>query len=142
MLSFALAISLTVALGVFLLIASPAKLAGWLLIGVGIAVGIFIYWLENTLHYEITVAKLNVRSGPMRWSIALESIEGVYATRSVLSAPALSFDRLLIRYKNLHGPRSLMISPDDKRAFLNALGAAEPRLKLAATTLKSVQRQR
>jgi hypothetical protein len=73
----------------------------------------------------------------MRWIIALETIDEVYPTRSPLSSPALSLDRLLIRYKNLHGPSTLMVSPEDKTAFLNALAAAEPRLKLVGNSLRS-----
>jgi hypothetical protein len=138
MLTFALAIIFPVALGVFLLIASPARLASWLLIGTGIAVGIVIYWLSSPLYYEITESKLNVRSGPMRWIIALESIDEVYPTRSPLSSPALSLDRLLIKYENLQGPGALMVSPEDQTAFLKALAAAEPRLKLVGNALKSV----
>jgi hypothetical protein len=137
MLSFALAVISPVALGVFLLIASPAKLASWLLIGIGIAAGIIIYWLSNSLYYEITESKLNVRFGPMRWIITLESIAEVYPTRSPFSSPALSLDRLLIKYENLQGTSALMVSPQDQTAFVKALAAAEPRLKLVGNALKS-----
>ncbi len=137
MLTFALATVLPVALGVFLLITKPAaELSGWLLIGTGLAVGLFIYWLIHPLHYEITSSKLNVRAGPLRWRIALEDIDEVYPTRSPLSSPALSLDRLLIRYEYGNGSNALMISPVDKKAFLKDLATAAPELQMEGDTLK------
>ena len=113
MITFAFAIVLPVALGVFLQIRTPAAyVSSWLMIGIGLAVGLFIYWVMHTLHYEITSSKLNVRAGPLRWRITLEDIDEVYPTRSPLSSPALSLDRLLIRYGN--GSSVLMVSPEDK----------------------------
>jgi Bacterial PH domain len=136
MLTLALAIILPLALGAFLLITTPTQIAGWLLIAIGIAVGIFIPWLMTPLYYEITQSELNVRSGPMRWTIPLKFVNEVYLTRSPLSSPALSLDRLLIRYENGKGPSALMISPEDNTAFLQELALAEPRLKLVGNALK------
>jgi hypothetical protein len=130
MLTLASAIILPLALGAFLLITTPAQLAGWLLTASGIVVGIFIIWLMTPLYYEITQSELNVRSGPMRWSIPLKSIAEVCLTRSPLSSPALSLDRLLIKYENGKGASELMISPKDQIAFLQELADAEPRLKM------------
>ena len=140
MLTFALIVILPVALGVVLLNTFLLKLAGWLLIGIGITVGILIYLLITPLYYEIVDSKLNVRSGPMRWIIPLASIDEVYPTSSPLSSPALSSDRLLIRYKNEHGLSAVMVSPEDKPAFLKALANAEPRLKLDGNVLKKSAR--
>ena len=134
----AFAILFPLAIGLCLLIATPARLAGVLLIGVGVAVGILIYWLINPLYYEIAESKLRVRAGPMRWTIPLDSIDEVYPTRNALSSPALSLDRLLIKYVNGSGRRALMISPEDQPAFLKALTAAEPRLKFVGNSLKSL----
>jgi hypothetical protein len=142
MLVFALTSALPVALGVFLVITTPpAHLAGWLLIGIGLAVGLLIYWLTHPLHYDITSSKLNVRAGPLRWSIALEDIDEVCPTRNPLGSPALSLDRLLIKYGNGNGPSELMISPQEKKAFLEDLAAAAPELQKAGNALKRPSRR-
>jgi Bacterial PH domain len=136
-LAFALTIAFPVVLGVWFLSILSLKLIGGLLIAIGIAVGIFIYWLVTPLYYEIAEAQLNVRAGPKRWTIPLESITEVVPTRSPLSSPALSLERLLIRYENDHSPSTLMISPENKNTFLRALAIAEPRLELVGNALKS-----
>ena len=140
MVVFALASALPVALGVFLLIKTPpAQLSGWLSIGIGLGVGLLIYWLTHPLHYEITSSKLNVRAGPMRWSIALADIDEVYPTRNPLGSPALSLDRLLIKYGNRKGPSELMISPQERKEFLQDLAAAAPELQMEGNALKRLR---
>jgi hypothetical protein len=50
--------------------------------------------------------------------VPIDSIEKVEATRSPLSSPALSLDRLRINY----GKRRIMVSPSDRAGFLRAIG--------------------
>ncbi|SFW12961.1 PH domain-containing protein [Nitrosovibrio sp. Nv17] len=83
----------------------PAVLLGWLIRGLG---------------YTLTRKELRVRCGPFFWIVPLETIHAVVPTRSPLSSPALSLDRLRIDYG--HG-NALMISPRDKEDFLRELGA-------------------
>ena len=127
---------LPVVVGAFVLIATPVQLTGWLLIVTGIVVAVLLRWLMTPLYYEITRSQLNVRSGPLRWSIPLESVAEVYPTRSPLSSPALSLDRLAIRYAIGNSVGALLISPEDKTTFLHELESAEPRLKLVGNALK------
>lgn len=79
--------------------------------------GIFL-WLYVSTHYTFTAEFLLVKSGPFFWSIPLNDIYAIEPTRSPLSSPALSLDRLLIRYG---GGAELMISPADKAGFMMAL---------------------
>lgn len=78
-----------------------------------------IGWLLIGTHYTVDGNTLRVVSGPFRWKVAIDQIHSVEATRSPLSSPALSLDRLRIRYgKN----RQIMVSPADRRGFLKAIG--------------------
>lgn len=78
-----------------------------------------IVWLLLGTVYTVDRRMLVVRAGPFRWKVPLDEITAVEATRSPLSSPALSLDRLRIRYgKN----RQIMISPADKAGFLKAIG--------------------
>lgn len=70
-------------------------------------------------HYTVKGNTLIVVSGPLRWKISIDEIHKVEATRQPWSSPALSLDRLRIRYGN---NRQIMISPVDKKAFLKAIG--------------------
>ena len=69
-------------------------------------------------HYTVAGNTLRVACGPFRWKVPIDAIQSVEATRSPLSSPALSLDRLLIHYGN----RRIMVSPSDKAGFLKAIG--------------------
>lgn len=85
-----------------------------------------VVWILESTRYEVGNTHLVIRSGPFRWVIPLDSIQEVAPTRSPLSAPALSLDRLLIR----HPGRALgiMISPEDPQGFLRELVLRSPGL--------------
>lgn len=70
-------------------------------------------------HYTVDGNVLRVASGPFHWKVPIDQIQSVEATRSPLSSPALSLDRMRIRYGN---NRRIMVSPADKAGFLRAIG--------------------
>jgi len=84
---------------------------------------VFVFTLIGSIllrtHYTVHDDQLTIACGPVTWTIKLSEITDVAETRSPLSSPALSLDRLRIRYA---GRRSIMVSPDDKKAFLAAIG--------------------
>jgi hypothetical protein len=75
-------------------------------------------WVFAATSYTITATELLVRSGPFHWRIALRDVTGVAPTRSLLSGPALSLDRLRIDYGR---GRSIMVSPRDRAGFVAEL---------------------
>ncbi len=79
-------------------------------------------WLLVGTHYTITESTLIVRSGPFKWEVQLKSISSIEPSRSILSSPALSFDRLEIKYGN---NQSILISPTDQNEFLQAISAKD-----------------
>jgi len=95
--------------------ATPAVLAG---IGVLLLTVILFIWLLKSTYYEISGDTLRIVSGPYRVRIPIDVIESIEPTKSPLSSPALSLDRLRIRY----GKKQVLVSPADKRGFLRALG--------------------
>ncbi len=82
-------------------------------------VALITLWLLYGTYYEVSRTELAVRAGPFRWRIPLDSIHGAEQTQAPLYGPALSLDRLLIRYGD---GRELLVSPEDQRAFLAAIG--------------------
>ncbi|MDX1605745.1 MAG: PH domain-containing protein [Candidatus Competibacterales bacterium] len=81
----------------------------------------FPVWLLRSTYYRFDEDHLHIRSGPFRWNVPFQQIQGVEPTRNPLSSPALSLDRLRIDYGR---GRSIMVSPQDKRRFLNRLEQA------------------
>ncbi len=79
------------------------------------------------VRYQLGPEALSIRSGVLRWHIPYAQMRSIRPTRSLLSAPALSRDRLEI----LFGPAGrALISPRDRPAFLADLYARAPHLQL------------
>lgn len=76
-------------------------------------------WLLMSTYYRVDAGLLEVRSGPFRWTIPVSEIAEVRKSRSVLSSPALSLDRMEIKYSR---GQSILLSPRDRGGFLNAIG--------------------
>jgi len=90
--------------GVIMVCILAMALIGWLLIGT---------------HYTVDRGDLKIAAGPFRWTVRIDQITAVEATRNPLSSPALSLDRLCIRY----GERKrILVSPSDQEGFLRAIG--------------------
>jgi hypothetical protein len=96
---------------------SPAA-KGLILLGL-VAMAALLLWLLYGTRYIVGPQWLLIRSGPFRFRVPLGAIDSVTPTHLPLSSPACSLDRLRIRYRG--GRRVLMVSPEDKRGFLDAL---------------------
>lgn len=96
-------------------IAAPLHVLGIVLVLSGFDVR---YWIADSV--------LHVRASFFRWKIPVDSIISVTPSRSLLSAPALSFDRLAI----LHERGTVLISPKRRADFLSDLTRARAALGL------------
>jgi len=92
----------------------PRTLAGAIIL-IGAVLPI---WLLVSTRYVLTSDLLEVHSGPFRWRIPIREICEIVPTRSPLSSPALSLDRLRIVYRE---KRWIMISPLERERFLREL---------------------
>ena len=104
---------------IFLAVVIPPKIAAETMSVIGaivLAVAIvgFPAWLMISTHYDIAEDELRIRSGPFRWTIKLSDIQSVTPTKSMISSPALSMDRLEICYEE---NRKVLVSPVDKEGF-------------------------
>ena len=79
----------------------------------------FVLSLLLRTHYTVDRNNLRIVSGPIVRNIDIDQITSVSPSRSLLSSPALSLDRLLIRYGKR---RRIIVSPADKQGFLRAIG--------------------
>lgn len=83
---------------------------------------IFIMWLPifNT-YYVVENGTLVIQSLVFRWKININDITQIEPTHNPLSSPALSLDRLKIYYMKNGKIATVMISPKNKEAFLQAI---------------------
>ncbi|HEY0512331.1 MAG TPA: PH domain-containing protein [Thermoanaerobaculia bacterium] len=115
------------------LLASPPLPAALLIVGVETLVLGFIAWGFRSTRYLVTGRELVVRSGPFRWRIEISGIESIRPSRSPIASPALSLDRLEIRYG---GGRMLLISPRDREGLLAAVVARSRNLVRAGDQVR------
>lgn len=94
------------------------RFATLLMLSVVVAMLGFFLWLCASTSYSIIGEFLSVKSGPFSWMIPIDEIASIEPTHNPASSPALSLDRLVIRYG--HGAE-LMISPKDKSGFIEEL---------------------
>lgn len=83
-----------------------------------VAIGLPV-WLLASTRYTVTRESLLIRSGPFSWCVPRSEISQIRPSRSILSSPALSLDRLEIRYGD---GKSILVSPADRDGFAAALG--------------------
>ena len=73
------------------------------------------------MRYTLTSDELMMRSGLLRWHIPLSAIMAAKTRRSLRPAPALSYHRLRIDYREGNRSRSIDLSPRDRNRFLSDL---------------------
>mgnify|MGYP001174820431 CR=1 FL=1 len=78
-------------------------------------------WLLTSTKYTIGSESLFVQSGPFHWKIPLSEISSVEPSRNPLSSPALSLDRLHIKYGR---GQAVLISPEPRERFIEELEQA------------------
>lgn len=75
-------------------------------------------WVLLSTKYDVVNENLWIHSGPFRWKILTLSISDITFSRSWTASPALSLDRIVIKYD---GGKSVMVSPKERTDFLIAI---------------------
>jgi hypothetical protein len=88
-----------------------------------------ILWSFKSTYYAVEGSTLIVKSAFMTWRIDIHHIDEITPTRNPMSSPALSLDRLELRYRQLGTSRTILVSPREKRRFLEALRAVSPAIR-------------
>ncbi|HEX6334194.1 MAG TPA: PH domain-containing protein, partial [Flavisolibacter sp.] len=96
----------------------------WLGLAVVLLVVAFITHMFVTTYYHIDNRTLKIRCGFFYdKTINIDTIEEVKKTRSAVSSPAASLDRIMIRYNKTD---TVIISPGNKETFMSHLTRINP----------------
>jgi hypothetical protein len=133
LIGFVIATELGVIVGAAISVRDPLTTTG-IILGSLAVLALLLSVLLNT-SYTVDRGVLKARSGPLCWKVPLDQIQSVEMTRSALSSPALSLDRLRIRYGK---GRFILVSPADKSGFIRAIGQDDAK---AAAPTSGVQRR-
>ncbi len=97
-------------------------------IAIGMLMAFLIYLFMDTFYEVTNDDKLKIKSGFFfRDEIYIKSIKKVKPIKDHRASPALSSDRLEIRY-NRYG--RVVISPDNKTEFIRELREVNPRIRV------------
>jgi prepilin signal peptidase PulO-like enzyme (type II secretory pathway) len=124
---FIVVIMLAVSAGPIVMIATTGG-APWLtaiavsLVPIVLVIGL-LTWMITSTSYVLSDTELTTRCGPVLRVVRLAAIRRITPSRSVLSAPALSLDRLAIECGD---DGSAVISPADKGGFIRAIRERVP----------------
>nr|WP_295921883.1 PH domain-containing protein [uncultured Dyadobacter sp.] len=100
----------------------------WIGLGIVLLAAMFILHLFLTTYYQITGAQIRIKSGfIVSKTIPIASITKIAETRNPISSPALSFDRIELKYNRYD---SIIISPKNKMAFVADLLRVSPDIEV------------
>ncbi len=85
-----------------------------LMIGLGLPT-----WLLISNYYTISDTELHIQCGPFAWRVPKDQIVSITPSRSPISSPALSLNRLKITTSS---GKSILVSPQNQAGFIRALG--------------------
>lgn len=80
--------------------------------------GGYVTYLYTNTYYAIVDNALSISTGLGKLTIDIATIKAIKETNTILSAPALSLDRIEVFYNRYD---SVVISPPDKTAFITHL---------------------
>lgn len=82
-----------------------------------------MFLLAYPINYTLTGDTLLIRSGLLlRWRVPISGIESIEPSRTILSSPAWSLDRIRITYRdNSAGKQEMFISPTHREQFYEAI---------------------
>jgi Bacterial PH domain len=100
----------------------------WIALGIILATISFICHVFLSIKYSIEKENLNIKCGFfINQNIDISTIQKISETYNPLSSPAGSIDRLEIKFNKFD---SVLISPKDKKAFINALLLVNPTIEV------------
>lgn len=94
----------------------------------GVLTMFFMGYFVFSIRFIVAGDELLIKSGFVKFKpVAIPSIRRIEATRSILSSPAASLDRLEIIYNRYD---SVIVSPEDKAGFIEDLRAINPAIEI------------
>lgn len=100
---------------------------------------IFLLSMFYNTGYLVKSGVIKIKSGFLKSQVKIKDIREIKASRTLLSAPALSLDRLEIKYNRYD---FVIISPADKVEFCNLLLEENPDIIIDPNIYKDTKKRR
>lgn len=100
----------------------------WLGLIINFLLLLFIVYIFSTTYYLVDGRFLTIKSGfIINKKIEINLIKSIKETSSIISAPALSFDRLEVNWGEYTG---IVISPREKHKFIEHMTGINPQIEV------------
>ncbi len=99
----------------------------WITLLILFPIGVVLLWLWFRTGYLIDGEQLKIKFGPFKKTISIHSIRKLTKTKSLLSSPALSMNRIEIMYNNYD---IVYISPEYENEFIHFLQEVNPNMEI------------
>ena len=122
-----LVIPLLIVFGTVIILILNEK-SSWLGLIILFPVILFVVHMFMTTYYVINEYNLTIKCGFLiNLTLDIRTIKKISETNNLLSSPATSIDRIEIMFGNFD---SVIISPKDKKEFINDILALNPRVEV------------
>lgn len=108
-------------LGFYFWLIGNQPVPGQALLLVAFVTALIVLAFTTPMRYQIEDREIAVRFGLFRVRIRVDEVVEVVPSFSLLSSPAWSLDRVKIHFERNGKLRTLLISPEDKHAFMEHL---------------------
>jgi len=116
--------------------AGDVNVVDFIVILIFLLVTAYFIWVWFQTYYEVQNDILKIVSGPRRKQIKIKEIISIKRTLNPFTGPALSMDRMSIKY----GPyQSVLVSPKEKKAFIEELLKQNPNIQVEFKPSKKVE---
>lgn len=93
----------------------------------GLSVVEFLIWIWFGTSYRVKNKYIAIKYGPFKEKISIQDINRIGKKKSILVAPALAIDKVLLRYGK-YG--EILLSPKKEKEFINLLLIKNPQIIL------------
>lgn len=88
---------------------------------------VLLFWLWFGTNYRVEKEHIQIKYGPFKKKVTIQDINSISKRKSILATPALSIDRLVLKYGKYD---EMLLSPKNEKKFIELLITKNPRIKL------------
>ena len=108
----------------------------WALIGITGFMAVMVSPMAFRTYYTVSDDLIRIRCGFYKQTVALQSVRKLSASRDIISAPALSLDRIEIMY---HKFDTVLVSPEDQAGFVSCILQINPDIEICSVLQRLLQ---
>lgn len=103
------------------------NISSFVLLVLGLMIIVWLIWIWFSTGYFVENNTLIIQGGPIKQTVDIQEIKKITKEKSILSAAALSIDRLQMQYGNY---KYALVSPKQEYEFIKLLLSKNPQIQI------------